>query len=320
MEQRLDMKVIYIDKNFTLSVQPEKDIVATVGFFDGVHVGHRYLIEQLKDSAKKSGLASAIITFRNHPRIVLDKTYTPLLLNSLDEKIYQLSGTGIDYCFVMDFTKEISKINSRNFIEENLHKILHVRKLFVGYDNRFGKDDDGDFRKYETYGKECGMDIILGQQYKESNIHISSTNIRNMLNRGRVKEASELLGYNYSLKGIVVKGDQIGRTIGFPTTNLEPYEKNKIVPVEGVYSSRVLRKGQAYPAMTYIGKRPTVSSEGELRIESNIFNFDKDIYGEEIIVVFLDFIRNDEHFLSLEELKKQLSKDREDCKKLLHLQ
>jgi riboflavin kinase/FMN adenylyltransferase len=288
----------------------EQETVATVGFFDGVHLGHRYLIRQMKDIARKTALKTAVITFPIHPRKVLQKEYQPQLLNTFDEKLKLLSTTGPDYCYVIDFTKEFSEISARNFIREILHKQLHVKELLIGYDHKFGKGRINEYKHYVEYGNACGMNVLQAEKLLDENNPVSSTIIRNLLSKGEIKEATKKLFYYYALEGKVIEGNKLGRTIGFPTANLELTDKNKIIPLEGVYAVKVEIGDKPYSGMAYIGKRPTILSHGEKRIEIHIFDFSEDIYGMKIRIEFVDFIRPDMWFGSLEDLRKQLAEDK----------
>jgi len=305
------MKIIY---DFSLI---EVITAATIGFFDGVHLGHRYIIKRLKEYAEESKLRTAVITFFSHPRKILQKDYQPFLLNTFEEKIRQLSFTGIDYCYIIDFTREFSKTTAQDFIQQVLHKQLRVKELLVGYDHRFGKERIYGYEQYVKYGKSCGIKVRQIEKLPEKDIHNSSTFIRQLLMEGEVKKAASSLSYYYSLEGEVIQGNRLGRTIGFPTANISLNNKEKVIPCEGVYATYVFLKEEKHIGMTYIGKRPTVALCGEKRIEVNIFDFSKDIYGERIQIEFLLFIRPDIHFHSLQELQKQLEKDKIKVKNVI---
>jgi len=294
-------------------------IVATIGFFDGVHLGHRFLIEQLKDVAQKAGLPSAVITFYIHPRKVLHTDYVPELLTSFEEKLHQLSTTGIDYCIVIDFTRTLSEYSAKSFIQEILSDHLHVKSLLIGYDHRFGKDRADGFDEYKKYGGTVGMEVSLASQLTEEKVHHSSTAVRKMLKAGRVKDAAQLLSYNYKLKGVVVHGNNVGEEIGFPTANIDVFDKGKILPQAGcVYAVRVKAEKNIYNGMLYMGSRPTLfSNTEELRIEVNIFDFSGNLYGKTIEVEFIDYLRGDVKFNQKSDLIKQLEKDKENALKIL---
>ncbi len=311
------MKIIWINKEFIFSDKVNQEIAATIGFFDGVHCGHRYLIAQLKEIASRAGLPSAVITFPIHPRKVLQADFQPQLLNSFEGKIAQLATTGIDYCFVLDFSRELADLTAEEFIREILRKKFLVKSLVVGYDHRFGKGRTNDFSDYKLYGNACGMDVVLAKQLEETDIRISSTAIRKFLAEGRVEQASKILSYNYTLKGKVISGNKIGRTLGFPTANLEVTETYKVIPASGVYATFVYLNDKPYRAMTYIGERPTILPAGERRIETCIFDFSGDIYGSPLKIEFIKYIRGDKKFTSMDELIAQLHEDKVSVEKVL---
>ena len=299
--------------DITHSSQIEHETIATVGFFDGVHRGHRYLIDRMKEQARKAGLKTAIITFPVHPRKVLQQDYQPKLLNSYEERLRHLASTGIDYCYILDFTRDFSEITARDFIQQILFKQLKVKELIIGYDHKFGKGRTDTCQQYAAYGQACGMRVRQIEKLPETEGYISSTAIRRMLGEGKIREATAALSYAYTLDGEVVHGNHLGRTIGFPTANLNLNDKNKILPREGVYAVDVEVERQQYSGMAYIGKRPTIASNGEQRVEVHIFDFDKDIYGEQLRAEFTDFLRPDIRFDNLDQLKTQLSQDKRDA-------
>ena len=286
---------------------------ATVGFFDGVHRGHRYLIDRMKEQARTVGLKTAIITFPIHPRKVLQQNYQPKLLNSFEERLRHLASTGIDYCYILPFTREFSEITACDFIQQVLYKQLKVKELLIGYNHKFGKNRTDAYEQYAAYGQACGMRVRQAEKLPEADGHTSSTAIRRMLLEGKIQEAAVALSYAYTLEGEVIHGNHLGRTIGFPTANLDLNEKDKILPREGVYAVDVEVEAQPYGGMAYIGKRPTITSNGEQRIEVNIFDFDKDIYGEQVRIELTDFLRPDIRFDNLDQLKTQLALDRRDA-------
>jgi len=311
------MHTIYFDKSFASDRAIEQQLVATIGFFDGVHKGHQFLIDRLKETADEFKLPSAIITFSVHPREVLQSSYRPPLLLDFDEKLNKLAAAGADYCIVLDFTPELAALSAREFICDKLATILNVKVLLVGYDHKFGKDRTDGFEEYKQYGSECGMIVLQMPPLAGKNKYISSTSIRNFLKEGNVKQANEFLGYLYSLEGIVIHGDELGRTLGFPTANVDCSRAGKIIPASGVYATFIEVNGTERKGMTYIGTRPTVLPEGELRIEVNIFDFTGNLYGEKIRIRFIDRIRGDEKFTSPDSLKKQLENDREAVKRIM---
>ncbi len=284
-------------------------VVATIGFFDGVHLGHHYLIDQVQKIALAEGLPSAVITFPVHPRKVMNQEYQPALLCSYEEKIIRLASTKVDYCISMDFTQELSMLTAREFIQKILKEQLHVRTLVVGYDHRFGHNREDGFEEYKKYGAEVGINVVLAKQYEGE--HISATRIRALLSEGDVEKAAHLLTYNYILSGKIVEGYKVGRTIGFPTANVESWERYKVVPAFGVYAVHVYIEGEKHDGMLYIGKRPTLHNGQNISVEVNIFDFEGDLYNKSISVEFLEFTRPDEKFPDVESLKAQLFRDRD---------
>ena len=298
---------------FTLSLPfiPKSGICATIGFFDGVHGGHRYLLEQLRKMAKEKNQKSAVITFRNHPRTCLQADYIPKLLTSTEEKLNRIAQLGIDYCFLLDFTPDLARMTAEEFISRVLSKKLHIQSLLIGYDHRFGKDRSNGFKDYVRFGQSQGMEVIQAKELHKQKDSISSTLIRHKIRDKAIEEANECLGQPYTLEGKVVRGNQLGQKIGFPTANLEISEPEKLIPPVGIYAVRTHVDGRKYPGMAYIGKRPTVSNEGEERVEVHIIGFSGDLYNSNLQMEFIRFLRDDRRFNSLEELKKQLEIDKE---------
>ena len=283
-------------------------VIAT-GFFDGVHIGHRLVIETLVSEARKRGEESLVLTFWPHPRIVLQDDAMELrLLNTAAEKLSLLKGLGIDRVEQMEFTKEFSMMNTEQYLREIVKDKYGGTAILLGYDNRIGHDSLNPVQTAEI-AASLGLDVIRADKVSAVGIAVSSTKIRTALKNGDVETASEYLCYDYSLSGIVVHGKKLGRTIGFPTANLELDEPLKLIPAIGVYLSRVQVGGRSFYGMTNVG--PT--------IETHIFDFDEEIYGETIHVSFVKRIRDEIGFPTLEDLKAQLHKDEDYCKKLLSL-
>lgn len=296
--------------------QISSPVVATIGFFDGVHKGHQYLIEQVIEEAKKRSLPSAVITFAMHPREVLDSGYKPDLLTSHEEKLQLLEKTGIDICIVMDFTKEFARLSAHDFMRDVLKKELNVDTLVIGYDHRFGHERKDGFAEYVEYGKKLGISVY---QAKELNtgVYVSSSTIRKLLREGNVEGAAELLGYNYIVSGKIIEGHKVGRTIGFPTANIDIRQQYKVTPACGVYATYVYMDGQRYEGMLYVGRRPTFHMEEELSVEVNIFDLDADLYGKYIRLEFLKFMRRDVKFENVEILRRQLQEDEKRVRNFL---
>lgn len=284
--------------------------VATIGFFDGVHLGHRFLIRQVRDTAFRAGWASSVITFPVHPRQVIRSDYSPRLLSSPDEKIEALAATGIDRCILLPFTRELSLLSAREFMQL-LRDKYNVRMLVIGYDHRFGHDRMESFEDYCRYGKELDIDIVRASAYTQEEDKVSSSAIRRALLSGDADTANRFLGRSYSLEGVVVDGYKVGRKIGFPTANLQPDFAYKLIPAIGVYAVCVHVNGQKYRGMLNIGHRPTLNNGDNLSIEVHILDFDDDIYQKRMRIEFLHFLRSEAKFRSVDELVAQMRKDKE---------
>lgn len=291
--------------------------VATIGFFDGVHRGHCYLIEQVREIAVARGFASAAITFPVHPRKVMHSDYHPDLLTTCDEKTSLLAETGIDYCMMLDFTPEVVRLSARQFMAI-LKEQYRIEALVVGYDHRFGHNRRESFDDYVRYGKELGMEVLLARAYSHhENKKVSSSVIRHFLQEGKVSEAADYLGYDFFLSGTVMGGYRVGRKIGFPTANLRVNDPDKVIPANGVYAVYVFLDGKRYGGMLSIGYRPTFANGTDRSIEVNIFHFNADIYNQPIRISFVRYMRPELKFDSVEELIAQLHKDAEIAGALL---
>lgn len=290
----------------------KKNYAATVGFFDGVHTGHRFLIAELKKEAAKRGLKSMVITFKVHPRKVLHAAYLPQLLTSAEEKLEQLKSTDVDEVVELDFTTEMAQLTAAEFIKQILAEQLGVKLLLVGHDHRFGKNREEGFPEYVAYGKQNGMEVIQATRYStEQFSHISSSEVRNALLNGEIERANTLLTYPYAFTGYVVSGFQVGKKIGFPTANLNPVEPDKLIPAIGVYAVLIDWNGTTYSGMMNIGRRPTLDNGDAVSLEVHIINFDADIYHQQVKVTFIRKIRDEKKFNSVEELIEQLKMDKE---------
>ena len=289
--------------------------VATIGFFDGVHLGHRYLINQVKIAASQCGWCSSIITFPIHPRQVIQSDYQPQLLSSPEEKIELLSQTGVDNCILLPFTQELSKLTAYEFMQL-LYDKYKVRMLVIGYDHRFGHNRAETFEDYCRYGRELGIHIMQATAYTQEQDKVSSSAIRRALLSGDVTTAQKYLGYNYFLEGTVVGGYQVGRKIGFPTANLRVDFPYKLIPSIGVYAVRVQVAGQQWKGMLSIGYRPTINNGNDLSIEVHILDFQGDIYNQKMRLEFVEFLRPEVKFDSIDELIAQMHKDKEETIKV----
>ena len=290
--------------------------VATIGFFDGVHLGHRHLINQVKMAASLNGWCSSIITFPVHPRQVIQSDYQPSLLSSPEEKIELLASTGIDNCILLPFTRELSQLTAWEFMQL-LYEQYKVRMLVIGYDHRFGHNRAETFEDYCRYGRELGIHIMQATAYTQEQDKVSSSAIRRALLSGEVSTATKYLGYPYFLQGTIVSGYQVGRKIGFPTANLQVDFSNKLIPSIGVYAVYVYVNGQKYKGMLNIGHRPTLNNGTDLSIEVHILDFEGDIYHQPMRIEFVDFLRAEAKFQSTEELALQIQKDKEAALQIL---
>ncbi len=285
-------------------------MVVATGFFDGVHTGHRLVIKQLVEAAAVRGDESMVVTFWPHPRNVLQKEARSLrLLTTLDQKKQLLLDLGVDHVEVLPFTKDFSTMTTEDYLRM-LMENYGAKTILLGYDNRMGCDAKG-ADQVAAIASGLGLEVIRTEMVSsEKGYAVSSTKIRQRLEEGDVREAASMLGYAYSLHGVVVAGNRLGRTIGFPTANMQLYEPLKLVPCNGVYSVEVETLGRSFFGMCNIGCRPTVSSGNARTIETHIFDFDEDIYGLDMKITFLERIREERRFDSLEELKRQLETDK----------
>ncbi|MCU0472796.1 MAG: riboflavin biosynthesis protein RibF [Bacteroidales bacterium] len=286
--------------------------VVTIGIFDGVHRGHRYLLDTLVSRAKETGTDSAVITFHPHPRLVLEKHTTGLsFLSTMDEKKALLEGAGIDHLIIIEFTSGFSKMKACDFVEEVLLKKIRTRHLVVGHDHHFGYQGRGNFKTINNCALSLGFRVEQVEGLKAEDGPISSSVIRNALLNGKPEYANKLLGYNYSLRGQVVEGKKIGRKIGFPTANIKPGDQYKLIPGDGVYAVEIQVNNSKFKGMLSIGRNPTVNKlKASRSIEVNIFNFEKDIYGKEIEVTFRYRMRDEKKFSNTEELIRQMDIDK----------
>ena len=288
-------------------------MVVATGFFDGVHVGHRLVIEQLVKAAAARGDESMVITFWPHPRNVLQKEARSLrLLTTLAEKKQMLHELGVDRVEVLSFTKDFSAMTMEQYLR-HIMKEYGVTAILLGYDNRMGSDAANSDQVART-AEMLGLEVIRTEMVpSQQGYAVSSTKIREKIEAGDVKRAAEMLGYDYSMHGVVVAGNKLGRTIGFPTANMQLYEPLKLVPGNGVYFVKVNVLDRELYGMCNIGYRPTVGAGNARTIETNIFDFDEDIYGLDIDITFVARIREERKFDSMEELKAQLELDRNEC-------
>lgn len=286
-------------------------MIATIGFFDGVHIGHCHLINMLKKVARERGVEACVITFDRHPRQVVQPEWCPEMLTTLEEKNQLLEATGIDRCEVLHFDREMANQSAHNFMLHTLKEKLGVSILVTGYDNRFGHNRSEGFEDYVRYGNEIGIEVIKGEELTDGSNNVSSSSIRRMLKEGRIEDATRCLGREYQLTGTVVGGEHIGRTIGFPTANIRPDDSSKLIPANGVYAVDVWSQAgdiNRERAMLNIGTRPTFNGTATT-IEVHIPHFAGNLYGSTLSIAFLRKIREERKFDSPEALVEQLNKD-----------
>ena len=286
-------------------------MIATIGFFDGVHIGHCHLINMLKKVARERGVESCVITFDRHPRQVVQPEWCPEMLTTLEEKTQLLEATGIDRCEVLHFDREMANQSAHDFMQHTLKEKMGVSILVTGYDNRFGHNRSEGFEDYVRYGKEIGIEVIKGEELTDGSNNVSSSSIRRMLKEGRIEDATRCLGREYQLTGTVVGGEHIGRTIGFPTANIRPDDSSKLIPANGVYAVDVWSEAgdiNRERAMLNIGTRPTFNGTATT-IEVHIPHFAGNLYGSTLSIAFLRKIREERKFDSPEALVEQLNKD-----------
>lgn len=317
------MQLLYETSDITF-----RPSVATIGFFDGVHQGHCFLINQVREIAAARGLASCVITFPVHPRKIMQTNYHPALLTTCDEKLALLAQTGVDYCIMLNFTSEVARLSAREFMAI-LKERYKTEVLVIGYDHRFGHNRSEDVNDYIEHGRILGIEVILAHAYSDScsgghkdmvtpgkgkAFEVSSSVIRRLLLAGDVSKAAECLGYNFFLEGVVVGGYRVGRKIGFPTANIRILDTDKLIPSDGVYAVNVFLNERKYDGMLSIGCRPTLNNGDDRSIEVHIFHFDSDIYDQPVRVSFVRYIRPEKKFDTLDALIDQLHQDEIEVK------
>lgn len=285
---------------------------ATIGFFDGVHRGHQFMIDSLTTMAHAQGRQSLVITFDRHPRQVVHADYVPQLITTTDEKLQLLHATAADRIEVLHFDAQMAQLSAYEFMRQVLHEKYGVAMLLTGYDNRFGHNRAEGFADYVRYGEEMGMEVLQNTPIDIDGLRVSSSLIRRLIVEGNITEASNCMGHPYSITGSVAHGFQEGRRIGFPTANIVPESAEKLVPGNGVYATRVsVEGGEWMPAMLNIGTNPTFQRQ-QTTIEAHIIGFEGDIYGRKVRVEFGRKLRNEQRFESIEALQKQLEADKKE--------
>ncbi len=309
------MKIYYNINDF----KPVKNAIVTVGTFDGVHLGHQAIFRRMTADAREIGGETVVLTFHPHPRQVLNIDSSNLRFITTQEKKMEIfEQTGIDNVVVIEFTKEFSRTASEIFIKNYIVDKIKPARLVVGYDHHFGKNRMGDFKLLFDLGMRYHFKVERIPALDVENIAVSSTKIRKALENGDVKKANKLLGYEYTVCGKVIHGNELGRKLGFPTANIDIANEYKVIGVSGVYACHVMHKGVRYKGMGNIGYRPTVSGSTELTTEVHIFDFDQTIYNDWLCISFVEKIREEVRFGSIDELKQQLENDRITTLELLN--
>lgn len=294
-----------------------KKTIVTLGTFDGVHLGHQSILNQLIEATESGMYESVVLTFYPHPRMVLQQEPAIQLLNSMDEKTMLLEKSGIDHLIIHPFDAAFSKLSAEAFVQKVLVEQLQIHKIIIGYDHRFGENRTANITDLIQFGKKYNFEVAQINAKEINEIAVSSTNIRTALGNGSIQLANRYLGYTYFFSGKVMKGKQLGRTIGFPTANLELLEPFKLLPKKGAYVVYSMLKGARIFGMMNIGHNPTLG-ENERTIEVHFFDVKEDLYDSVLCISLLAFIRSEEKFSSVEALKTQLHKDRDFSKKYLH--
>ena len=297
---------------------PLKNAVVTIGTFDGVHQGHRQIIAGIKELARQTGGETVILTFFPHPRMIIHpEDQTLKLITTIHERAALLEQLGVDHLIITPFSRDFSNQTAEAYIRDILVNKIGTRKIIIGYDHRFGKDRRGGLSDLQQAGPVYGFEVIEIPEQDIDHVAVSSTRIREALLRADIEQANNFLGYPFFITGKVIRGNQIGRQIGYPTANLLVEENYKIIPADGIFASTVEIAGQIYQGMSYIGHRPTINGMTR-NIEVNIFDFNQDIYNQTVKMNFIHFVRHDVKFTSLDGLKEQLAQDRLDVLQLLN--
>lgn len=296
---------------------PAKFPVVTTGTFDGVHLGHMEILNRLKQLAKDNSGETVVVSFYPHPRTVIHPGAEIKLIHTIDEKIDRLEKAGIDHFVIIPFTKEFSRTSSLSFVRDILIKKINAKLLVIGYDHQFGRNREGSFSDLQDFSETYDFKIEQIPVHTFDDINISSTKIRKALAKGDIETANTFLGYEFMITGEVIHGDKRGKSIGFPTANIDINNVNKLVPTNGVYAVEVLIDNKVFGGMLNIGSKPTVSTTNQRSIEVHIFDFSKDIYGKQIQINFKKHIRSEQKFDGLDALSSQLSKDELSARNIL---
>ena len=295
--------------NSIISFNATNPTIVTIGTFDGVHLGHQKIVAQITKNADALNCESLVLTFFPHPRMVLQESTEMKQLNTLNEKIALLDNLGIDNLVVHPFDKEFSRLTAEEFVKKVLVDVFKIKKIIIGHDHRFGRNRTATIDDLINFGKTYGFEVEQISAEEINEVSISSTKIRNALLEGNIELATNYLGYDYSLTGIIFKGKQLGRTIGYPTANITIEEDYKLIPNNGVYIAKSVLNGKTVFGMMNIGTRPTVDGTKQT-IEINFFDFKQDLYGQKITISLLHRMRSEQKFESIDALKNQLGKDK----------
>jgi riboflavin kinase/FMN adenylyltransferase len=293
-----------------ISIPQPRASVATIGFFDGVHAGHRFLLRQVETEAAARGMLTAVVTFPVSPARVMRPEVELPLLSTPFEKLEMLEAAGVDTCILLPFTPELAALTARQFMQL-LAGRYGIRALVIGYDHRFGHHRSEGFEDYVRYGRELGMEVIQAKEYGPEKV--SSSVIRRLLGEGKIEDANRLLGYPYYIEGTVVEGHQVGRHIGFPTANLRPASADKLVPGDGVYVAGVDVEGAHYRGILNIGHRPTLHNGPERSIEVHLLDFEGDLYSRPLRIELYRYLRPERKFDTTEALAEQIKLDKQQA-------
>lgn len=299
-------------------IPPIKNPVVTLGTFDGVHLGHQEIIAFLNESAQTIDGETVLFTFHPHPRMVLHPDdHGMKLIQSIEDRIAKLTSYGIDHLILFPFSIDFSRLTATEFVRDILVNKINVKLMTIGYNHHFGRNREGNLELLRELGVVYDFDVQEIPAFRQEEISISSTKIRNAVSNGDILKANNYLGEKYSFEGTVTKGDQIGTKIGYPTANIKPLFEHQLLPKEGVYAVKVIFEDKTYGGMMNIGTRPTVTASKEQRIEVNLFDFNADLYNKELRIIVHDRIREEQSFESLDALKAQLKNDKISCLHIL---
>ena len=283
--------------------------ILTIGMFDGVHAGHRAILRELEQAKKSLNGESVLLTFWPHPRIFFGKTEGFKMLTTMEEKLELLEQIGLDVCLVLPFSTEFAQLSPENYISQIIHRGIGAKKVVIGYDHKYGHNGSGSFELMQNYGKRMGFEVEQVSALTIDEKEISSTKIRNSIAQGNIETANKFLSYQYFINGNVIAGSQIGRTIGFPTANVQVNSSYKEIPAKGVYSGTVKVDNIDYQAVINIGNNPTINTDLPLSVEVHLLDFSQDIYGKNIRIAFAKKLRDEQQFASLTELQNAIQND-----------